>query len=566
MKKKLSMVLTIAAITAALAGCSGQNDTTESAAVQNQEESTKADSGEKQSDTSKEKGQVLNVSLEAEPDSLDLAKVSDTYSSTVVSQLMEGLTSIRVEENGTEKVEPAIAESWETSEDQLTWTFHLRDAQWSDGVPVKAEDFEYALKRILNPETASPISGNILFIKNAEKAVAGEASLDEVGVKALDDKTLEIQLEYPVSYFLSSCAGSSMFPMRKDIVEKYGDAYGTEAEKIVGNGPFVMTEWVHNSKLSYEKNSAYWDAENVKLEELNLKIINEETARIGEFENGGIDIVPVSTAEWVEKLDQNPDYVKKVVSLPRTEYLFFNQEVELFSNEKVRQAFSIAMNRDEIAGEIRQGMEDPAYGWIPSSMNLDGENFRKMAGEPVQELIKDNPDPKALLVEGLKELGMDEDPSKITVQLMSRNTMQDLAEYFQYKFNSVLGVNVEIDPVEWPVFQERNRGLDYEMGFKSYGADFDDPYSMMQLWMTGVKTVPTGWSNPDYDKLIAEANASTDLELRAKNFKEAESIVLKTATICPYTYSTSISYSKSNVKGVMEPVFTSILYKNAYIE
>ena len=151
MKKKLSMVLTIAAITAALAGCSGQNDTTESAAVQNQEESTKADSGEKQSDTSKEKGQVLNVSLEAEPDSLDLAKVSDTYSSTVVSQLMEGLTSIRVEENGTEKVEPAIAESWETSEDQLTWTFHLRDAQWSDGVPVKAEDFEYALKSNLLP-------------------------------------------------------------------------------------------------------------------------------------------------------------------------------------------------------------------------------------------------------------------------------------------------------------------------------------------------------------------------------------------------------------------------------
>ena len=108
---------------------------------------------------------------------------------------------------------------------------------------------------------------------------------------------------------------------------------------------------------------------------------------------------------------------------------------------------------------------------------------------PIQELIEENPDPKALLIEGLKELGMSEDPSQVTVQLMSRNTSQDIAEYFQYTFNTVLGVNVEIDPVEWPVFQERNRGLDYEMGFKSYGADFDDPYSMMQLWMTGVKTV-----------------------------------------------------------------------------
>lgn len=278
------------------------------------------------------------------------------------------------------------------------------------------------------------------------------------------------------------------------------------------------------------------------------------------------DVVPVSTAEWVEKLDQNKDYVKKVVSLPRTEYLFFNQEVELFSNEKVRQAFSIALNREEIASEVYQGMQEPAYGWIPNSMQVDGVNFREMAGEPIQELIEENPDPKALLIEGLKELGMSEDPSQVTVQLMSRNTSQDIAEYFQYTFNTVLGVNVEIDPVEWPVFQERNRGLDYEMGFKSYGADFDDPYSMMQLWMTGVKTVPTGWSNEEYDRLMTEASQSLDKELRAKDYKEAEALVLRTATICPYAYSTDISYSKNYVKNIMEPVFSSTLYKYSYIE
>ena len=387
-----------------------------------------------------------------------------------------------------------------------------------------------------------------------------------MGVKALDDKTLEIQLAYPAPYFLSSCAGSSMLPMRQDIVEANGDSYGTEADKIVGNGPFSLKEWVHNSKISYVKNPSYWNADAVKLEELTMKIINEETARIGEFENGGIDVVPVSTAEWVEKLDQNKDYVKKVVSLPRTEYLFFNQEVELFSNEKVRQAFSIALNREEIASEVYQGMQEPAYGWIPNSMQVDGVNFREMAGEPIQELIEENPDPKALLIEGLKELGMSEDPSQVTVQLMSRNTSQDIAEYFQYTFNTVLGVNVEIDPVEWPVFQERNRGLDYEMGFKSYGADFDDPYSMMQLWMTGVKTVPTGWSNEEYDRLMTEASQSLDKELRAKDYKEAEALVLRTATICPYAYSTDISYSKNYVKNIMEPVFSSTLYKYSYIE
>lgn len=571
MKKKVAVLLAMAIAAGVLSGCGGGSKETTAAATEaadakettaaekeTAKETEKADEGERK--------QALSVSLDAEPDSLDLAKVSDMYSTTVVSQMIEGLTAIRVDENGAETVEPGMAESWEASEDQMTWTFHLRDAKWEDGVDVKAGDFEYAIKRILNPETASPVSGNILFIKNAEEAVAGSVGIDEVGVKALDDKTLEIQLAYPAPYFLSSCAGSSMLPMRQDIVEANGESYGTEADKIVGNGPFSLKEWVHNSKISYVKNPSYWNADAVKLEELTMKIINEETARIGEFENGGIDVVPVSTAEWVEKLDQNKDYVKKVVSLPRTEYLFFNQEVELFSNEKVRQAFSIALNREEIASEVYQGMQEPAYGWIPNSMQVDGVNFREMAGEPIQEMIEENPDPKALLIEGLKELGMSEDPSQVTVQLMSRNTSQDIAEYFQYTFNTVLGVNVEIDPVEWPVFQERNRGLDYEMGFKSYGADFDDPYSMMQLWMTGVKTVPTGWSNEEYDRLMTEASQSLDKELRAKDYKEAEALVLRTATICPYAYSTDISYSKNYVKNIMEPVFSSTLYKYSYIE
>lgn len=570
MKRKAAVLLAMAVTAGLLAGCGGAKEETgaTTASAGQTEAASESASEKKETEAAENTGseQALTVSLDAEPDSLDLAKVSDTYSATAVSQMIEGLTAIRVEEDGAEVVEPAMAKSWDISDDQLTWTFHLRDAVWSDGEAVKAGDFEYAIKRILNPETASPISGNILFIKNAEEAVNQEVSVDEVGVKALDDKTLEIQLAYPVPYFLSCCAGSSMLPMRQDIVEANGEAYGTEAEKIVGNGPFTITEWVHNSKICYEKNESYWNADAVKLEALTMKIINEETARIGEFENGGIDIVRVSTAEWVEKLDQNSEYVKKVVSLPRTEYLFFNQETEVFSNEKVRQAFSIAINRDEIAAEVYEGMQEPAYGWIPNSMQLDGENFRDMAGSPIKEMIDENPDPKALLIEGLKELGLGEDPSQVTVQLMSRNTSQSIAEYFQYTFNTVLGVNVEIDPVEWPVFQERNRGLDYEMGFKSYGADFDDPYSMMQLWMTGVKTVPTAWSDAEYDRLMTEASQSSDKELRAKNYKEAEAIVLKAGTICPYAYSTNISYSKNYVKDVMDPVFTSTLYKYSYIE
>lgn len=510
--------------------------------------------------------QVMSVSLDAEPDSLDLARVSDSYSFTVASQIFEGLTVVEVE-NGKEVVKPGIAKTWDMSEDGLTWTFHLRDAKWSDGVEVSAEDFEYGMKRILNPETASPISWDLSFIKNAEAAINGEKELSEVGIKVLDKKTLQIDLEYPVPYFLTSVASFASYPVRKDIVEKHGTAYGTEQDKMVFCGPFVMDEWVHNSKIGFSRNENYWDAENVKLENLNFKIISDSMAMIGEFENGTLDMIGVSEAEWIKKLSEGDKYVKQVMPLPRTQYLFFNQETKLFSNAKVRKAFSVALNREEIIKDIFQDVDKVAYGWIPSCMDLDGSNFRTLAGEPIKELIDEVKDPKALLIEGMKELGLGEDPSTITIQFMIRNTAKGFGEYLQQHYKNTLGVNLELDPVEWPVFQERNRGLDYEMGFKSYGADINDPASMMTLWMTGMKTVPTGWSNEEYDNLMKEASESLDKDVRAENFVKAERILIKDdATIVPYAYSTSTMFIQKNVRGFEQSVFLASSYKNVHKE
>ncbi|WP_333637835.1 peptide ABC transporter substrate-binding protein [Tissierella praeacuta] len=535
-------------------GCSNSN-------VGEKETSTKDDNA-----MTEAAEQTLNMPLSAEPDSLDLARVSDMYSATVAAQIIEGLTTVEVE-NGKDVEKGALAESWTISDDHLVWTFKLRDAQWSDGVQVKAQDFVYGITRVLNPKTASPISSNIKFIKNAQEIIEGTKDISEAGVRAIDEKTLEITLDYPVPYFLSSAAGTAMFPVRQDIVEKYGDSYGTDADKIVCCGPFVLDEWVHNSKLSFSKNQTYWDNENVKLEKVNMKIISEETAGIGEFKNGQLDFISVSSAEWIKELSKNEDYIKSTISLPRTQYLFFNQQTPVFSNAKVRQAFSIALDREQITHDIFQDIEPAAYGWIPPSMNIDGENFREKAGEPIKELIQENSDPKVLLIEGMKELGMGEDPSVITINLMCRNTVKEFSEYLQQHFHDVLGVNIELDPVEWPIFQERNRALDYEMGFKSYGADFNDPSSMMDLWITGTKTVPTAWSNSEYDKLINEANQSIDKELRAKNFIKAESILLKEdATIIPYAYSESNTFSHKYLKNLMEPSFTAIILKNAYID
>lgn len=510
--------------------------------------------------------QVLNVSLDAEPDSLDIARVSDSYSFAVAAQVFEGLMSIEVKD-GKEVPVAALAEKWESSEDGLTWTFHLRDAKWSDGEPVKAQDFEYGMKRILDPKTASPISWDLTFLLNAEQAINGEKTLDEVGVKAIDNKTLELKLAYPVPYLLTSVSGVATYPVRKDIVEKFGTSYGTEADKMVFCGPFAMSEWVHNSKIAFDKNENYWDHANVKLEQLNFKIIAEEMAMMGEFENGNLDMVGVGSAEWIDKLSQENKYEKQVLALPRTQYLFFNQEIKLFSNAKVRKAFSVALNREEIVKDVFKDVDKVAYGWIPSCMDLDGENFRGMAGEPIKALIDEVKDPKALLVEGMKELGLGDDPTQINIQLMVRNTAKGFGEYLQHHYKETLGVNITLDPVEWPVFQERNRGLDYEMGFKSYGADINDPASMLTLWMTGMKTVPTGWSNAKYDALIKEASTSLDQAIRKNNFIEAERLLIQEdAAIVPYAYQTSTMFLQKNVKGIEQSVFLASSYKNAYKE
>ncbi len=511
--------------------------------------------------------QSLTLSLGTEPDSLDVARTTDSYSITVLAQIMESLTRIETDEEGNTVVAPAAAESWEASEDGLEWTFTLREMQWEDGEEVTAHHFELGSKRILDPEVASPSSSQMRHIKNATKAAAGEVDLDEVGIKALDDKTLQITLEYPVPYFLDFCSGRLINAQREDVLDEFGSSYGTEAENLLCTGPFKVEGWIHNNEIALVKNENYWDADSVKLDRLVFKIIQEETALMGEFTNENIDIIQSKSLEWIELLEAEEKYTRISKPLARTSYFFFNQEVEPFNNVKVRQAFSIALDREEMSNVLDQGLTIPAYGWCAPIIVCDGENFREAAGEPIQDFAAEH-DARELLVEGLKELGLSEDPADLSVTLMyPDNQDRAFVEYLQQRFQEVLGVNVELDPDEWPVFQERNRQLEYEFGFKSWGAGQNDPSEYLNLWMTGNKIVPIAWSNEEYDALVVEANESLDSELRMKNFVEAERILLiEDAAIAPFSYQTSNTFIQPYVKGLMFPDFASIVYKYAYIE
>ena len=534
--KKLSSVLLAAVLAISMVGCGNKS----------------ASSDEK----------TITACMEAEPESLDQAKGSDWCSFIVENQYTEGLTSVIVKD-GVDTVEPGIAEKWETSEDQLKWTFHLRDAKWSDGEPVKAQDFVFGMKRILDPNNASPLSANINFIKNGEAVLAGEKSVDELGIKAIDDKTLEIQLDRPVPYLLEIAASAPMQPVREDKVKEFGETYGTEADKAIGCGPFVIDEWEHNSKISFSKNPEYWNAENVKIDKLDIKIIEDTATAVESFENGELDYVSVYDAEWIQKLSEG-DYNVIEKQPSETKYMFFNQKEKLFSNAKVRKAFSVALNREEIEKDLTKGLDKSAFGWVAPCVMIGEENYREVSPEPVEELIKENPDAKKLLSEGLKELGMDSDPSKLTISLMCPDYEKTFAEYAQQSLKETLGVNIEIDAAEWTVFQERNRGLDYQFGIKSYMALYNDPSSVMNLWFSDNNTVPIGWGSEEYDKLVKEANASIDTELRKSNFQKAEKILLyDEAAIAPYSFVASKNFTQKNVTNVMDPVYSAVQFKYA---
>ncbi len=513
--------------------------------------------------------QYLNMLLQSEPKTIDQSKSSDSYSSQILANCQESLTRIVQDENGKDKIEKGIAESWETSDDKLTWTFKLRDAKWSDGKPVTAEQFVYGITRTLDQNTASPYAFLLYPIANAVEFNSGKAKAEDLGVKAIDEKTVEFTLASPCAYFLDLTYFKVMQPQREDIVKEHGDKYGSEANSMVYCGPFMISEWVHNNKVEFVKNPEYWDAENVKLDKVTMKIIKEESARMNELLNGSLDMASVVKPEWIEKFDSTGDYEAKKGYDGSTTYTFFNLKDKLFSNAKVRKAFIIAEDRENKIKTLRKGLGEPALGFVPKSVQIGGEEYRTKVNElPVQKLMDENTDPKALLIEGMKELGLGEDPSKISISYLQSGTdavAKEYAEFQQQVYTKKLGINVKVDFVEWAQFQERTDNFDYQVAGMAWTGDYNDPNTYLDLWTSTAGVVPTGWSNPKYDELIAKAGKSDDPNERAELFKEAERILLyEDGVVSPEAWRFKNTYVRKYVKNYTAPLFGTIDLKYTY--
>ncbi|MBP2645790.1 MAG: ABC-type transporter, periplasmic subunit [Firmicutes bacterium] len=498
------------------------------------------------------KEQVARLSVGGEPESMDPAKTNGIPESCYQTAMFEGLTEY--DNDGLPKA--AAAENWEVSPDGMVYTFHLRANKWANGDPVTAQDFEYAWKRLLDPKTAAEYSYMLFPIKNAEAFNSGKASADDVGVKALDDKTLQVTLEKPTGYFLSLCAHTSTFPVNPKVVEAAGDNWAGDVKTLVGNGPFKPTEWQHGSKLVMVKNDQYWDKDKVKVSKIEWTLVEEVATALSMFENNQLDYVdgpPLMEAERLLK--------EKKLSIGNnlgTYYYSFNTTKAPFDNPKVRRAFALAIDREAIAATVMHGLNKPAYGWIPYGFTnpVTKKDFREEGGDLFKANVEEA---KKLLAEAGYPEGKGLPP--VTLLFNTNEMHKAIAEAVQEMWKKNLGVTVELQNQEWKVFLGVKKAGDYQIARDGWSGDYTDPMTFADMLMANSGNNYGRYNNPVYDQLVRVAQTSNDQSVRMQAMHDAEKIAMDDMAILPiYAYVHRFSLSPK-LQGLIIPPTTIINVK-----
>ena len=500
--------------------------------------------------------QELSVNIKTEPPSLHPGTSTDTTSSAVLDQVFEGLT--RVNQDG--EVEEGMAESWDISEDELTYTFNLReDATWTNGDPVTASDFEYAWKWVLDPENADTDYAYQLYpIKNAEDAKENDGSLDDVGITVEDDHTLVVELEQPTEYFLELTAFYTYYPINEDVTSDNKEWALDAGDDYVSNGPFQLVSWDHKDNIVIEKNEDYWDADTVKLETITLHMVEEESTALQMFESGDLDWVgdPTESVPLAAIPSMKDAGELNISDRAGVYYYSFNTVEEPFDNEDIRKAFALSLDRTSIVESITQGEQKPAMGLVPPS--IFEENEEGYFADNDTETAKEH------LEKGLEELGLDELP---TVKL-SYNTDEGhaaIAQAAQDIWKKELGVEVELNNEEWNVFLDSLGEGDYQMGRMGWIADFNDAINFLEIFETVGGNNYTNWEDDEYKALIKESRTELDPDKRREILREAEAIYMDQMPIAPVYFYTNVYAHQDNVKNITVSPIGNIQYKWGYI-
>jgi len=497
-------------------------------------------------DTPKE----FRFTLASEPPSLDPALMVDAQSSIVASGLYEGLmrlSSAGVPENG-------IAESHTVTDDGLTYTFKLRqDAKWSNGDPVTAHDFEYSWKRALAPETASDYAYMLFYIENGEEYNAGNATVDQVGVKATDDYTLEVKLKSPTPYFISLVCHYTYWPVHKATVDGKPD-WATDVSTIVSNGPFLLSEWAHGDKLVLTKNPNYFNKDKVHFTKVTVSLVEAETTVFNLFQTDKIDWIgaqagAVPTDQVQKVLSEGAGQVQPIAS---TYYYLFNTTKKPFSNVKIRKAFAMTVERQALIDNVTKANQTPAFALVaPSIEGSGGKKFREMF--PDADYFKEDvAAAQKLLAEGMQEEGLKTLP-EITLLYNTNEGHKAIAEAIADMWRRNLKVEVKLANQEWGTFLETRKAQQFDVARGGWGADINHPINFTYDLIYSKSGNNDGkYNNPKVDQLLNDSLVAKDDTDRMNKIGEAEKIAIADdMSVLPLYYYTTVTMQKPGFKDVV---------------
>lgn len=567
LKKVLALVLSAALVVSAFAGCGGKSSSsttsTESIAASESSaestestasgDSTPAASGDATAIfTPKTVDAAKTISLNAGMEPTGLNTLTSTYSIefALFEHMYENLVTLDDDDN----TAPGAAESWDYDEDTLTYTFHLRkDGVWTNGDPVTAKDFEFAWSQALNPDVASDYAYFLYFIKNAEKYFNGEVTWDEVGVKVVDDYTLEVTMEQPTPYALFLFSFGTLAPINQRFYEAVGaDLYSTEAQYFCTNGPFALTEWSHNDKIVMQKNDAWHGAADVEVEEIDWKIITDANAALSSFLAGDLDMVGLGTGELIKQAEAAGATIQSYTD-GTSFYIYFNNNDQYLSNVNLRRALFNAIDEQKEIDTVWQNDNEPMTSFTaPGVSATDGTSFAGKVGE-LYAPSRDQEKAKEYLATALSELGctVDELSAHLSIDCGDSATSIAEASFYQEQWRQVLGIEVTVNSMITKQGSQNRKTGNYVMSITGWGPDYNDPNTFLDLWVTDGGNNQTGFSNERYDELIDLAAKETDLEKRESYFIECEQIIADQLPIGPAFWRAASYACSDKIKGGM---------------
>lgn len=481
---------------------------------------------------------ILRIANGGDITSLDPQRISGDWEHRVVGDAFEGL----MKDGPNSEILPGMALSYKVSSDGLTYTFKLRKAKWSDGTELTAKDFVYAFRRLINPETAAKYAWLMFTIKNAEDINTGKIkNINELGVKAISDYSLEIKLSKPAPYFISSLAHFTSFPIPMHIVEKHGDNW-VKPENIVVNGAFLPTEWVPGSHVKSIKNVSYYEAKDVDLEEVYYFVQEDNNAALRSYLAGEYDILTAIPDDKIAELRKKYPKELRIAPFSGIYYYVLNSNNKVLKNPDVRKALNLAIDRELLVEKITGSGQIPAYSFVPPGM----PSYPKVYTASWKSWPQAKKDKEAKRL--MKKAGYDEkNPVTLVLSYNTSESHKRIAVAISQMWRKI-GVKIELLNTEVKVHYENLTNNDFEVGRAGWLADYIDPENFLSL----LRSTNTGnygrWTNKKFDDLYTKAEATVDIEKRAKIYYQAEKLVIEESALIPIYYYVSKDMVKPFIK------------------